>query len=92
MIWLREERIRDHFPDEKIVDGRRGRKPIPNVVCSCCAPKLIHPIRPVGHQADGLDLIVVQVPTRSQSATKSLCANRIAFKATHPTFAQPATV
>ena len=30
--WLREEqweRIRDHFPEEKIVDGRPGRKPIP---------------------------------------------------------------
>jgi len=65
MIRLREECIRDHFPDEKIVDGRTGRKPIRTVVCSCCAPKLIHPIRPVGHQAAGLDFIVVQVPTRS---------------------------
>jgi transposase len=32
MIWLRDsewERIRDHFPEEKIPDGRAGRKPIP---------------------------------------------------------------
>src|SRR4029450_2709583 len=32
MIRLRDEqweRIRDHFPEEKIVDGRPGRKPIP---------------------------------------------------------------
>ena len=37
MIRLREEqweRIRDHFPEEKIVDGRPGRKPIPTRVCS----------------------------------------------------------
>jgi len=32
MIRLRDEqweRIRDHFPEEKIADGRPGRKPIP---------------------------------------------------------------
>src|SRR6201988_3071252 len=32
MIWLTDgpwERIRDHFPEENIADGRPGRKPIP---------------------------------------------------------------
>jgi len=28
------ERIRDHFPEENIADGRPGRKPTPNVLCA----------------------------------------------------------
>jgi dTDP-4-amino-4,6-dideoxygalactose transaminase len=67
MIRLRDEqweRIRDHFPEEKIADGRPGRKPIPTRCVLEALEGLPLECPQTRHQEHVWHLYVVRTPRR----------------------------